>query len=129
MGEAGHLVYGPYVEIDKEGRYCAELSYLTSGCPGPKAGSFEVTVSHPDKRGQQTDFRTLGQVQLPPTHGKMREARVEFDTTGFMGKLLETRVYVEEGVIMNAFHIRTRRRLAPSGVARHLWPRFARGAG
>jgi hypothetical protein len=59
----------------------------------------------------------------------MREARVEFDTTGFMGKLLETRVYVEEGVIMNAFHIRTRRRLAPSGVARHLWPRFARGAG
>ena len=56
----------------------------------------------------------------------MREARVEFDTTGFAGKLLETRVYVEEGVIMNAFHIRTWRR---SGGVRYPWLRFARRAG
>jgi hypothetical protein len=71
-------------------------------------------------------FKTLGQVQLPPTHGKMREARAEFDTTGLAGSLLETRVYVEEGVIMNAFHIRTWRR---SGGVGYPWLRFARRTG
>ncbi len=129
VGTAGHLVYGPYVRLQHETSYAATLSYQTTSCRGPMGGNLEIVASRLDERGQQMDFTTLGQVQLPPTHGRMREARVEFDTTGFAGKLLETRVYVEEGVIMNAFHIRTRRRLAPSGVARYLWPRLAPGAG
>ena len=107
IGTAGHLVYGPYVRIQHEGSYSAALSYLTTSCRGPTVGNFEVVASRLDQGGHQIGFTTLGQVQLPPTHGKMREAHVAFDTTGFTGKLLETRVYVEEGVIMNAFHIRT----------------------
>ena len=126
VGTAGHLVHGPYVRIQHEANYSAALSYLSTSCRGPTVGNFEVVASRVDQRGQHMGFTTLGQVQLRPTHGKMREARVEFDTTGFAGKLLETRVYVEEGVIMNAFHIRTWRR---SGGVRYSWPRFARGTG
>lgn len=108
-GAAGHLVHGPYLPIDKEGRYSAELSYLTRECPGPVAGNLEVAVSRLDGNKRQTDFKTLARVDLPATGGNMREARVAFDTTGLRGMLLETRVYVAEGVIMNAFHIRTSR--------------------
>jgi hypothetical protein len=128
-GAAGHLVHGPYVRIQGEVRYSAALSYLTTRCLGPTAGNFEVVASRLDQRGQQMGFTTLGHVPLPATHGKMQEARVEFDTTGFAGALLETRVYVEEGVIMNAFHIRTWRRPEPGGGVRYRWLRFARGRG
>jgi hypothetical protein len=126
IGTAGHLVYGPYVRIQHEGSYSAALSYQTTSCRGPTVGNFELVASRLDQRGQQMGFKTLGQVQLPPTNGKKREARVEFDTTGFAGSLLETRVYVEEEVIMNAFHIRTWRR---RGGVRYPWLRFARRTG
>jgi hypothetical protein len=112
-GPAGHLVHGPYVRIEKEGHYCAELSYLTRECPGQIAGNVEVTVCRTDENRRQTEFRTLAQVDLPATGGEMREARVQFDTTGLEGMLLETRVYVAEGVVLNAFHIRTRRFSCP----------------
>jgi hypothetical protein len=130
VGTAGHLVYGPYVRIQQDARYMATLSYLTTSCGGPIVGNLEIVASRLDEKGQQMGFTTLGQVQLSPTHGKTREASVEFDATSFAGRLLEVRVYVEEGVIMKAFHIRIRRRRAPDSAVRHLWSRlFARGVG
>jgi hypothetical protein len=108
-GAQGHLVHGPYVSIQAEAHFRAQLSYLTKGGGSEQAGAFDVTAGRLDDKGTLTDFRILGQVVLPATRGNMREARVEFDTTGLRGMLLETRVYVNEGVIMNAFHIRTAR--------------------
>jgi hypothetical protein len=106
-GEAGYLVHGPGVEIVREGRYWAELSYLTKSCSAHRAGEFDVTVSVSDRDGKQVDFRTLALVDLAATDGGMREARLEFDTTGLLGAKLETRVFVEEGVELIAFHVRT----------------------
>jgi hypothetical protein len=106
-GEAGYLVHGPGVEIAREGRYWAELSYLTRSCSAHRAGEFDVTVSVSDRDGKQVDFRTLALVDLAATDGGMREARLEFDTAGLLGAKLETRVLVEEGVELIAFHVRT----------------------
>jgi hypothetical protein len=114
VGKGGHLVYGPYIRIDKENRYCAELNYLTTSCPGPRAGIFEVIVSRRDQNKRHVDFKAIGSINLPPTNNRMHVARVEFDTTGASGMLLELRVHVENDVAMQAFHIRTRR-LANAG--------------
>jgi hypothetical protein len=106
-GASGHLVYGPYVKIERESQYCAELCYLTKSCPGWRAGEFEVTVSWPGSGGVQREFRTLGRTDLRATDGDICESRIKFSTNGFLGALLETRVYVETSVEMNAFEIRT----------------------
>jgi hypothetical protein len=113
-GAPGHLVHGPYLRIEQENLYCAELSYLVRACCGTKVGNFEIAVSRIDESGKQGNFRTLARVDLIPTDGNMAEARLEFDTTGFRGMLLEFRVYVEEGIKMNAYHIRTWRTLHQS---------------
>jgi hypothetical protein len=108
-GSAGHLVHGPYLRLEREGRFAAELSYLTrSNGPGARAGVFEVTACQPDS-AQPLNFRTLGCRELGWTEGNVSTARIEFDTTGAVGLLLELRVYVDEGVALNAFHIRTSR--------------------
>ena len=49
----------------------------------------------------------VGQGDLKGTRGKMATARVAFETEDLIGALLEFRVYVNEGVELNAFHIRT----------------------
>ena len=109
IGAAGHLVHGPYLRLEREGRFTAELSYLTkSNGPGTRAGVFEVTVCQPDA-ARRLNFRTLGRRDLGWTDGNVGTARIEFDTTGAVGLLLELRVYVDEGVELNAFHIRTSR--------------------
>ena len=105
-GKAGHLVHGPYVRIEREGRFCAELSYLTKSCGARRAGIFDVTSSRVIG-GRQSNFQTLGYHELVPTNEGMAEAAIEFDTRGLAGALLEFRVHVEEGVELNAFHIRT----------------------
>ncbi len=106
-GAAGHLVHGPYLRLEREGRFAAELSYLTrSNGPGRRAGVFEVTACQVDA-SRQLDFRPLGRRDLGWTDGNVGTARIEFDTTGAVGLLLELRVYVDEGVELNAFHIRT----------------------
>ncbi len=105
-GTAGHLVHGPYLRIDKRGRFCAELSYLTRGDDAGRAGVFDVTASRIDA-GKHGSFRTLGHVDLDCTKGKMATAKVAFETKELIGALLELRVYVNEGVELNAFHIRT----------------------
>lgn len=106
-GTAGHLVHGPYLRLEREGRFAAELCYLTrSNGPGKRAGVFEVTACQADA-ARQLDFRTLGRCELGWTDGNVRAARIEFDTTGAAGSLLELRVYVDEGVELNAFHMRT----------------------
>jgi hypothetical protein len=105
-GEPGHLVYGPYVKIQQEGQYCAELTYLTKLCPLWRAGEFEVTASRVDRNGSR-HFSTLARADLQATHGNILSRRVEFNTNGFSDALLETRVYVEGRVQMIAFEIRT----------------------
>jgi hypothetical protein len=105
-GAPGHLVHGPYVRIQNGCRYAAILRYWAIGDPDRSVGCFEVVASRLDRSGQQTDFCTLCRVALL-AGGQARDVRVEFDTNAVTGMLLETRVYVEEGVTMKAFHIRT----------------------
>jgi hypothetical protein len=106
-GKPGHLVHGPYLKVESEGRYCAELSYLTKSSLSEQVGNFEIALSTLDSNANQSGFHTLGRTNLEPTSGSMMEARIEFDTSGHLGGLLELRVFVEEGVQLNAFHIRT----------------------
>jgi hypothetical protein len=131
-GRAGHLVHGPYVRIKSKGRYCAELTYLTETCPTGRAGVFEVSVCRIDSRGNHERFETLGLLHLPPTGRARRTARIEFDTAQHDGALLETRVFADAGVRLNAFQIGIWRSTSgPAGVApekgaRYPWLRFAR---
>ena len=129
-GTAGHLVHGPYLRIGKRGRFCAELSYQTKGEDAGRAGVFDVTVSRIDA-GKQGDFRTLGYIDLDGTKGNMATARVAFETNVLIGALLEFRVYVNEGVELNAFHIRTWNMDAdaPPWSAVHLEPQDKRRVG
>lgn len=105
-GTAGHLVHGPYLRIDQRGRYCAELSYLTKGEDCGRAGVFDVTASRIDA-GRQGDFQTLGCADLDCTQGNMATVTIAFETNELIGALLEFRVYVNEEVELNAFHVRT----------------------
>lgn len=118
IGEAGHLVYGPYVRIKREGRYCVALTYATTACPKARAGILEVAVSWIDEQGEQVGWDVLGQVDLVPTGGSRSEGRIEFNTTGCRGALLETRVFVEAGAEMNAFRVRTWRSDSATGLER-----------
>jgi hypothetical protein len=126
-GAAGHLVHGPYVRVEREGRFCAELSYLTKNCESIRAGVLDVTASRVSG-GRQSDFHTLGCRELIPTNGGMAEAAIEFDTRGLEGALLEFRVYVDEGVELNAFHIRTWR-VDGKGSRWPMLSRMEKGAG
>jgi hypothetical protein len=106
-GRQGHLVHGPYIAAPAPGVYAAELSYLTKVVPRTRAGVFDVAVSWRDRSGHLTGLRTLASVDLHATSGEVSQAKVSFDTSELEGGLLEFRVYVEEGVIMNAYHVRT----------------------
>jgi hypothetical protein len=106
-GGPGHLVHGPYLPVEKEGRFVAELSYLTTrASPETQVGLFDVVASRPDG-DELSDFRVLGRRDLRGTSDATRSAKIEFDTTGVTGFLLEFRVYVQDGVELNAFHVRT----------------------
>ncbi|QPN58001.1 hypothetical protein I1E95_08170 [Synechococcus sp. CBW1107] len=109
VGERGHLVHGPYLPVKTEGRFCAELSYLTKSTHPDEmiVGNFEVTACKLDSSGNQIGFETLGIVDLVSTNMTMGEVRIEFEATTHLGDLLEFRVFVEEGVLLNAYHIRT----------------------
>ena len=106
IGASGHLVHGPYLQAPS-GQYVAEFSYLTRTCTGPRAGVFDVTVSRLDADKRQCDFVTLTSTDLHATEGGMRSVRLAFDLDPHAGRLLEFRVFVDEGVIMNAFQVRT----------------------
>lgn len=100
---AGHLVFGPYLELLDEATYCAELSYFSRDAGEERAGLFEVTVADETL----SEFETLGEAELPYTDGSLAQARITFDTKGHVGKLLELRVFVEANVDVTVFHIRT----------------------
>lgn len=107
-GAAGFLVYGPHLTIAKEGRYFAELSYRTRFLRTGRVGVFDVTATRIDGENDKCiEFRTLGSIELSPTWGRWSRARVEFDTNGLCGMVLETRVIIEDGVRMTASQIRT----------------------
>lgn len=101
-GERGHIVYGPYIGIDRERRYVAELSYFARTETPIRQGVFEIVAMR-----NSSDFAFLGTADLAPTGGQMSTARIAFDTTGNLGASLEFRVFVEADVDLAAFHIRT----------------------
>jgi hypothetical protein len=105
-GASGHLVHGPYIAIDRRGRFCAELSYLTKGEKEGPAGVFDIAASRVEG-GRQVDFRILGAVDLPCTKCGMGKAQILFDTDDVLGALLEFRVYVHAEVELNAYHVRS----------------------
>jgi hypothetical protein len=72
------------------------------GPTGSRAGAFDVTVSRLNKTTKLLDFTMLEHVDLMPTDGVMRQTRIEFDTTGHGGTRVETRVFVEPNVDMQA---------------------------
>jgi hypothetical protein len=108
-GVAGHLVYGPYVRILKESRYHAEVTYATESCSLERAGAFDISVCRIDAHGNQDRFQTLAFADLPPTGRAPGMARIDFDTTGHGGALLETRVFADAGAQLHVFRIRIRR--------------------
>ena len=73
-----------YIEIEEEGDFCAELSYLTLSSRARRAGEFDVTVCRVDDAGEPVEFRTIGRVDLARSHQEMAEARIEFDTRGLL---------------------------------------------
>lgn len=109
VGHRGHLVHGPYLPITTEDLFCAELSYLTKTHQSGEivAGNFEVTACKLDETGKSISFKRLALVELGTTDFSIQETRVMFDTTGLMGGVLEFRVFVEESILLNAYHIRT----------------------
>lgn len=107
VGDPGQLVGGPGVEIIREDLYCAELSYLTLECKGARAGVFEIAAMRVSDGEAGTETRVLGRADIPSTDREMNALRVAFDTSGLIGWKLETRVFAEEGVKLNAFHVRT----------------------
>lgn len=106
-GAAGHLVHGPYLHLSKEGQYCAELTYMTQSGASGKAGVFDATVGKADGVGSAIRYEILESTDLVATGGALRQVHIHFSTVGRLSASLELRVYVEEGVVMNAFHIRT----------------------
>jgi hypothetical protein len=123
-GRPGHLVHGPYITAPRAGFYAAELSYLTKAAPQKRAGVFDVAVSWPDRDNQPTGLRTLASVDLEATNGGESQATLLFDTSDLRGGLLEFRVYVDEGVLMNAYHIRTWRETDRNKLDKDGWCGF-----
>ncbi len=105
-GEKGTLVYGPYVEIDKEMTLEIELSYLTIQSDNHKAGVFDICLSKTLPNGN-TDFIVIAQQDLKTTNKEIRTTTLQFDTEHYIGYKVEFRVLVEKGYELNAFHIRT----------------------
>ncbi len=107
--EEGHLFHGPYITVEAESEYYAELSYLTLDSTDEIIGFFDVTSSRLDSARVQHDFHTLGMAEVQSRQGSMATSRVIFNTVGSIGKLLEFRFFVRQGVKVNAFHVRTQR--------------------
>ena len=108
-GEAGCLVYGPYLKLAGAGRrYCVEFTYLTNGRAPDRVGEFDVTISRRNGDGEQCDFVTLEKTVLQATSGSKKTMRLKIDTSGRAGWFLETRVHVERGVELQAFQVHTR---------------------
>jgi len=106
-GDAGVLVYGPYIEVKKAMQLQVELSYLTINTEGEKAGLFDICLSKKDKKGN-VQFSVVGEHELKTTNKEMHRVSITFDTSTFLGWQAEFRVHVDQGYIVNAFHIRTK---------------------
>tara|TARA_R110002072_G_scaffold29809_10_gene93765 strand:- start:965 stop:3706 length:2742 start_codon:yes stop_codon:yes gene_type:complete len=106
-GQKGTLVYGPYVEITKKMELEVELSYLTIQKGRQKAGVFDVCVSK-EKNNGSIDFVVIAQHELATTNKEIERVRLFFNTNDFLGYKVEFRVMVEEGIELNAFHIKTK---------------------
>jgi hypothetical protein len=60
-----------------------------------------------DEFGRMSENLTLDSVDLAATNGLLRTATLSFSTADLAGARLEFRVFVEAGIILSAFHIRT----------------------
>lgn len=112
-GQAGHMLYGPYAEIEEPGQYAVEFSYLAHSDHEGQIGLFEALIF---------DGEMLGDSPITACPGKIGTARIEFDISDPANKRLETRVGVNKGVVISAYHIRIwRRDLAAGGDPNHPW--------
>jgi hypothetical protein len=101
QGQGGCLVHGPYEPIREEESYVADLAYLTvEDGRRQVAGRFEVSCF------KDGEIAVLSATNLVPTSGGVGSATVRFSTRARLDWLLETRVFVEDGVRLNALSIR-----------------------
>ncbi|MEM7184322.1 MAG: hypothetical protein AAF518_25715 [Spirochaetota bacterium] len=107
VGSAGTLVYGPYADIEESMILMIELSYLTIEDGGDSAGSFDIFLSHRDEREEVT-FIKYTECELQKTNKEIDTAVLFFDTKEYLGYQAEFRVFVQENVQLNAFHIRSK---------------------
>ena len=105
-GQAGTLVYGPYVNITESSYLKVELSYLTMDQHDGIAGKFDIHLSKTKDNGEACAI-TLTECQLKTTNRVINQAILFFDTSSYIGYNVEFRVFANEDAELNAFHIRT----------------------
>jgi hypothetical protein len=105
-GQEGMLVYGPYLDIKESAYLVVELSYLTVEEEGEEAGRFDICLSKTEDNGE-VSFIEVDKCTLVTTGKETQKALLYFDTSHFLGYKVEFRVYVKEGIHLNAFHIKT----------------------
>jgi len=106
-GYACILVYGPYIEIHEETYVEVELSYLTLNKRAFKAGVFDINLSKVKENGE-VEFIEVAKRDLSTTGKKIKKVSLSFDTSQYIGFKVEFRVFVEEGIELNAFTIQTK---------------------
>jgi len=107
-GVSGFLVYGPYVEILEATTYAVELSYLTANKKGKYAGKFDINLSKKNNEGT-FDFVKAEESLLNFTSTRIKNSTLYFDSSKYIGYKVEFRVFVEAGVDLYAFQIKTQK--------------------
>jgi hypothetical protein len=111
VGQAGHLLHGPYERIEDESSYLARLTYIACVPPGAKlAGRFEVSCY------RDGEVELIAEMPLSETAGRIETATLPFSTVGRIGWLLETRVFVEADAKLNALSIRSLQTAADNNI-------------
>ena len=101
VGSRGCLVHGPYEPIEVAGRFRATLTYSCNGrSEKAVSGHFDVSCF------KDGNVDVLARSELRGIKGQVHSAAIDFSTEGYVGGLLETRVFVEKRAEINAYSIR-----------------------
>lgn len=96
----GHIVHGPYLDIQKPARYVAILTYYTVNDSGAQySGVFEAACTLRAKGGSLEAATTafLAQSDIAVSGGVVSEISIGFDTSDYVGQSLELRVFSAGG--------------------------------
>ncbi len=105
-GMPGALVYGPYIRPARAMFLAVELTYLTMHPAGGCPGVFDIMLSREDDTGE-VEFVRAAECRLENTDREIASAMLYLDTGKYIGWKIEFRVIVNEGIELNAFHVRT----------------------